>query len=208
MGEAPDWAWRDAGRIAAVARWLLCLEAAAYALSAASYWFALVPPTVTGAYALGALLLAQTGLFTAGGVAALLWLYRASANARALGATDLMGSPAWTVAGFFIPLANLVMPYLNVRDLWKASVNPRDWQAERAPAAIGLWWAFWLASWLVAGLAARFDLVYAAEALPQIHTLAAVSSLLWCPAILLFAWIIGRIQALQTSPDHLRDRFA
>ena len=52
-----------------------------------------------------------------------IWLYRANANVRALGADDMMGSPGLGVGWFFIPLANLFMPYMTVRDIWRASAQ-------------------------------------------------------------------------------------
>src|SRR5262249_29946861 len=47
----------------------------------------------------------------AAGIALLVWVYRANRNARALGAEGLAYSPGWSVGWFFVPLANLVMPY-------------------------------------------------------------------------------------------------
>ena len=69
----------------------------------------------------------------AAALATLRWLYLANANAFALGAEDMMVSPGLAVAWFFIPFANLFMPYLTMRDTWKASAKPRDWQAARRP---------------------------------------------------------------------------
>lgn len=74
----------------------------------------------------------------------LIWQHRAHANLRALGAANLSYSPGWAVGWWFIPFANIVMPYLTVRELWKAS-NPEasaiDWKARGGAAIVGLWWA-------------------------------------------------------------------
>ena len=109
-----------------------------------------------------------------------------------------MGSPGLAVGWFFVPLANLFMPYMTVRDMWKASANPRDWQGASASGAILLWWILWLAE-----QCRRDDLLpsVAGERLParpgEIFSL--VSNLASIPAALILAWVIGRIQAMQEN---------
>ena len=48
-------------------------------------------------------------------------------NVRALGANDLSISPGWSAGWFFVPFANLVKPFVAVREIWNASdSDPRD----------------------------------------------------------------------------------
>ncbi|WP_421117854.1 DUF4328 domain-containing protein [Aquihabitans daechungensis] len=61
-----------------------------------------------------------------------IWSFRATRNARALGLRTTF-SPGWSVAGWIIPLANWVMPYLSVRDLF-----PEGSEGRRQA---GAWWA-------------------------------------------------------------------
>lgn len=61
-----------------------------------------------------------------------IWTFRATRNARALGLRTAF-SPGLSVAGWIIPLANFVMPYLSVRDLFPEGSHGRR-QA-------GTWWA-------------------------------------------------------------------
>ena len=78
----------------------------------------------------------------------LVWQFRAHANLRALGASDLRFSPGWVVGWWFIPFANLAMPYLTMRELTKASdpsVGAIDWQSSRTPRILVAWWVAWLA---------------------------------------------------------------
>jgi hypothetical protein len=74
----------------------------------------------------------------------LVWQHRAHANLRALGAANPAYSPGWAVGWWFVPFANVVMPYLTVRELWKAS-NPDasaiGWKAPGGAVIVGLWWA-------------------------------------------------------------------
>ena len=77
------------------------------------------------------------------------WINRANKNARSLGAQDMKISPGWSVGWFFIPFANLWMPYKAVREIYLASrpgVKGTQWMHQGAPAILGWWWAFWLLS--------------------------------------------------------------
>lgn len=77
----------------------------------------------------------------------LMWIYRAYKNLRALNpANRLDNSPGWAVGSFFIPFANLFIPFRIVKEIWQKS-----WPADEAllyapspPATFGLWWTFWL----------------------------------------------------------------
>jgi len=73
----------------------------------------------------------------------LIWVYRASRNARSLGIEGMQYSPGWSVGWFLVPLANLFMPYMVVRELWKASAaSPmREWRQAVASPIVGVWWA-------------------------------------------------------------------
>jgi heme/copper-type cytochrome/quinol oxidase subunit 2 len=75
------------------------------------------------------------------------WQFRAQANLRPLGAANLRYSPGWAVGWWFIPFANIVMPYLTVRELWKAS-DPEGgsvgWQMVKTTPLLPFWWACWL----------------------------------------------------------------
>lgn len=196
MAGQRSWTYSDASTAAAWARRLLWVDSA---LSAAAIALALLrgldPWRVGPADA--AIGIAQLIVFIACAFVTLRWLYLANANARALGADDLMGSPGLAVGWFFIPLANLFMPYMTVRDMWKASANPRDWQGASAPAAIILWWLLWLASNIAGTISFRLWLEKDAGSAGEIFSLASNSASI--PAALILAWVVGRIQAMQET---------
>ena len=77
-------------------------------------------------------------------IATALWSGRTYRNLPALEGANPAWSPGWAVAAWFIPTANLALPYLVVRDTW-----PR-----RRRALLRLWWATWLAS-LALGIASN-----------------------------------------------------
>jgi Domain of unknown function (DUF4328) len=143
--------------------------------------------------------IAQLSVYIVAALVSLRWLYLANANARALGATDLMGSPGLAIAWFFIPIANLFMPYLTLRDTWRASAEPGDWQAARAPLAILLWWICWLVAGITGLIGLRLLLEFPYEAGEAAELFFLVSNAVAIPAALLWAWMIGRIQAMQAA---------
>src|SRR5215471_18570518 len=56
----------------------------------------------------------------------LLWMYRARANADVYRGSERRLGAYWAVGGWFVPLANLVLPLLVMLGIWKDSeVNPR-----------------------------------------------------------------------------------
>lgn len=75
------------------------------------------------------------------------WQHRAQTNAGALGTDELHFSPGWAVGWWFIPIADLWMPFRTVRELWKAS-HGAAWQTIRSWRVLGWWWALWLVSWV------------------------------------------------------------
>jgi Domain of unknown function (DUF4328) len=89
-------------------------------------------------------------------IAVPMWMHRAFRNLPALGARDLRWSPAWAAGGWFIPLANLVIPYLVTRELWiRAGGEP-------APVwpLLPAWWVAWVGAYILqvgSNLAGRFS---------------------------------------------------
>jgi hypothetical protein len=124
-----------------------------------------------------------------------------------MGADGLMGSPGLSVAWFFIPIAFLFMPFLVVRDTWKASAAPRDWQGQPTPPLIGFWWAFFLASNIAATISFRIWLEGDYDMVGAVPVFDFISYASGIAAALLGVEVIRRIQALQVSPAHLSDTF-
>jgi len=137
----------------------------------------------------------------------LIWFYRANANARAMGAEDLMGSPGLSVAWFFIPLAFLFMPYVVVRDTWKASEAPRDWQGRSAPPLVGFWFAALLIANIAGTIAFRISLEGGYGSYEAVSAFSLISDLGEIAAGLLGAQVVAGISARQVSPAHLSDAF-
>ena len=204
--------YRAAGSVATLAQGLLCGTAGLAAVAALLAWLRGLDPF--RASPLEAVVwLVQLVVWVAAFVITLRWIYLANNNARALGADDMIVTPGWAVGWFFVPLLNLAMPFIAVREMWKASANPRDWQVEHAPLTIPLWWGFWIAAGITGAIAFRMDMELGKEVGSGADTFYFASDLLTVPALLLLARIISGIQAMQArlapdSAEALKDRFA
>jgi len=74
-----------------------------------------------------------------------MWMYRAAANIRALGATATI-SPGWAAGWWFVPIANLAMPYFALKEIYAGSHGASDASHKNnaAPGMLKLYWACWL----------------------------------------------------------------
>lgn len=70
------------------------------------------------------------------------WIYRASSVARRISPDLIHYAPGWAVGWYFIPLANLVMPFLVMREIWQVARRPEP--ASDVPLA--LWWGLYIVS--------------------------------------------------------------
>lgn len=209
MGERFD--YRDLSGLAFAARGFLYAQAIGGLVSALSAWWTwqLLDRMESGALALqsaaeaddqraGLVALAMLLLYIVGGVVVLLWISRANRNAHAIGTLEMETSPGWAVGWYFVPFANLVMPFRSMREIWEASAGATPEGARPSGGLLGAWWACWLATNITGLVSVRMafeatgpDMLAASAALDL------VSSLLLAPACLLLAAIIARIQTLQ-----------
>jgi len=91
-------------------------------------------------------------LFVGTAIFFLMWLHEAYVKLDALGAYKPEYTPGWAVGWFFIPFANLVMPYKVVDELWVKS-DPmlkepveESWQKGGSSSLVGWWWGCWIVS--------------------------------------------------------------
>lgn len=114
-----------------------------------------------------ALLMLATGLaqlFTIllAAVTVLAWVHRVATNVRALGQEGLQHSPGWAVGVWLIPFANLVRPYLAMKEIYQASdpetVGGRvTWRGGRGAPIMPLWWGAWIVAGLLGNVSARLQ---------------------------------------------------
>lgn len=198
--------YRDAAGLAQTVRWALYADSL---VCAAAVALAIVQGPLTYYFGDFARTFAIVQLLTGLGslILFLVWFYRANANVRAMGADGLMGSPGLSVAWFFIPIAFLFMPFVVMRDTWKASGSPRDWQGQSTDPLLGFWWAAMLVTHLAASASFRLWLSGGYDVLDAVTVLDFVSNGAAIFANLLCIAVMQKIQALQVSPAHLSEHF-
>jgi hypothetical protein len=86
------------------------------------------------------------------------WIYRANANARALGADHMTFTPGWSVGWYFVPVASLWKPYQAMREIWLASKNPGHSQAQSGDRIVGWWWVGWITSNILGNISFRISM--------------------------------------------------
>jgi hypothetical protein len=142
----------------------------------------------------------QVGLLILTIILFMMWVYRASQNIRAFGAQDVKFTPGWAVGWFFIPVANLWMPFKAMSEIFRASVRPDARKTEPNAPLLGQWWFFWVAD-LVVGRAAYITNNHAEE-IAQLITATYVTILadvVSIPNYYLTMKLVQKIYALQAE---------
>ena len=86
------------------------------------------------------------------------WLFVSSKINHLMGVKGLNISPGWSVGWYFIPFANLVMPYRSLKETFKASFNSEKWQNNKVPYDFPIWWATFLIGNGLSNASFRMDL--------------------------------------------------
>ena len=152
----------------------------------------ITPPPYTGPRGFTPLNLLVSLVSIAAAIVALIWQHRAASAGRALGIPSNQ-SPAWGVGSWFVPIVNLWIPYLAVRDC----LPPEDTHRR----LVLHWWLTWLAAGFVgaaAGISALFSSGTAlALSIPAVAADLAVIA--WAPRI---------VSAIATSHRSAMDALA
>ena len=71
------------------------------------------------------------------------WNYRSYANLEAMNVVDRRTTPGWAVGWYFVPFANLVMPFRVMKDLYNGSQGV---PVQTSASVVNSWWVLWLMS--------------------------------------------------------------
>jgi hypothetical protein len=135
--------------------------------------------------------LAQSAVLITTGVAFLAWLSRSIANLPSLGGGEATVTPTMSIVWWFVPFANLVMPYRIVEELYQRIAPDRDVSTRLVLA----WWVFWVSGLLATlGAALFWGGATTAESLATALSLYAVGDLLHLVAAILAIRLVLRIQ--------------
>ena len=90
-------------------------------------------------------------------VLVIIWQWRSQTNARALGREGARISPGWGIAGWLIPFANLVIPYIVFQDLWRSSDEHSEpgtqWRSLPGAPLVTAWWTAYIVGTVASPLA-------------------------------------------------------
>ena len=117
---------------------------------------------------IGLIGLAWFALFVIAGIAFLVWLYRARANLQEAGQPDLKYSAGWSVASFFVPLVNFVVPMRTMRELHNRSEGEDPDLSDASVPSVASWWACHIAGVIVVVFN---TLVLSVDAIPGVYVL-------------------------------------
>lgn len=96
------------------------------------------------------------------GVLTIIWTYRVRKNLDAFPGVDPGMAAGWSIGGWLIPIANLVIPYRVVGSIARSSLNRAD-----TPGVVTVWWSAWVAFAVGDRIASRLD-DWAFDALPDV----------------------------------------
>lgn len=137
-------------------------------------------------------------LFVAGFLC-LKWIYRVNRNAHVL-APAVTVRPAWAIGWFFVPFANLLMPFRGVAQAWRAAADPERWRTVELPSLLRVWWGLWLVFSAVDNLSFRTELRatdLSGLAMSDYFTITA--SVLRIPLDFVFLRVVQRLTVLQAQ---------
>jgi len=139
--------------------------------------------------------------FIVTGISFLKWIHRANSNCHGFGAQGMEFTPGWSVGYYFIPFINLYKPYRAMKEIWKVSTNPANWQNENGSALLGWWWALWLISGFLGQ--ASFRMSMRADTISSLQASTTVSILVGIIDIPLYLVAVSLITSIYTKQENL-----
>nr|WP_298929211.1 DUF4328 domain-containing protein [uncultured Erythrobacter sp.] len=82
-------------------------------------------------------------------IAVLVWIFLAHGNLHRAGVDSLNYTPAWAALSFFVPVANLFVPFKAMRELANRSAGEPMELAEADVDEVFSWWGCWIGSMIV-----------------------------------------------------------
>ncbi|MFI1185539.1 DUF4328 domain-containing protein [Streptomyces californicus] len=97
----------------------------------------------------------QGTVLVATAIVFIVWFHRTRRNAEVFHAGVQRLGPGWAIGGWFVPIANLWMPYRVASGVWEASAQtgPGDGWRTVPRTPLNLWWGAWVVSLLATRVA-------------------------------------------------------
>ena len=142
----------------------------------------------------------QFSLFIITGIVFLRWIYFSNSNSRSLGASGMQFTPGWSIGYYFVPFLHIYKPYIAMKEIWKTSKDPKNWEMIKTPSLFPQWWTLWLISAISANLSFRLSM--RAEELNELFVSSSVtlaSDLVQIPLALIAIKLVGSIFDMQNE---------
>ena len=142
----------------------------------------------------------QFSLFIITSIVFLRWIYFSNSNSRSLGASGMQFTPGWTIGYYFVPYLNLYKPYIAMKEIWKTSKDPKNWEMIKTPSLFPQWWTLWIISSISANISFRLSM--RAEELNELFVSSSVtlaSDLVGIPLALIAIKLVGSIFDMQNE---------
>ena len=90
-------------------------------------------------------------------ISLLVWVYKASKNSHGFGSQGMRYSPSMALCWFFVPVANLIVPVLVLREIFKVSQNPMEWKGQKGTTLLIAWGVLHVCNWFMVHLVRSID---------------------------------------------------
>ncbi len=88
----------------------------------------------------------------------IIWMWRAASNLQLFGRVKPKFGPGFAIGGWFIPLANLIIPGMHMFDIDKGSGPPlRPGERARGSGLVVVWWIMFIVGRMLGMLAPSFE---------------------------------------------------
>lgn len=138
-------------------------------------------------------------------IALLVWIWKARANLRDLGLDGLRHGPWWAVAAWFVPIANLFVPFQSMRELWNRSAGEDEFQATGPVGPVSGWWACWIGGGVLTAIFTATILidaqpgVYVVTSPAMISIIVLLGTVMTQASVVFLLVVVRRITALQRN---------
>lgn len=157
-------------------------------------------------------------MFFGTAVLTIIWAFKAHKTTDALYPIHRSWTAGWSIGGWFIPIANLVIPKLVLNETERIAFAPRpggivspEWRQQSTSALGWAWWAFFVIGWLTFGVGTYAEeteaMLRSAESLRRTYILHAVSGLTYAVSGALGALYVRALSA-RLSPRALAESLA
>lgn len=85
-----------------------------------------------------------------------LWTFRAMNNLHLAKSPHVRMPPGWAVGWYFIPVANLWLPFRGMQEIWRGS-RAMAGQPLTLDGAMRWWWALWVVAYTLPGISAQLE---------------------------------------------------